>query len=134
MAWKRRVGKADVLEIGRRLFAQPLLEEARDVFGHELDARDRTMRAHAQLAEALRHEEFLGAVDAREPLRRQRRAVREARGQAGKRRLIPGRQPERLGEHTDIGLAHTCLMQRAHDGELFERLVPRAVVAVIVEV
>ena len=92
------------------------------------------MRAHAQLAEALRHKEFLGAIDARKTLWRQLFPVREARGQASERRLVPCRQAERPGERADVGLAEPCLVQRAHDGELAKRPVPRAVVAVVVEV
>ena len=60
--------------------------------------------------------------------------VRNARGQARGRRLVPGRQPRQPGQLADLVLAKAHLVERAPDAELARGLPSRPIVAAVVGV
>src|SRR5581483_12404944 len=68
----------------------------------DLEAGHLAVVAHTELGIAKRVEGGLGAVYRAEPAQGDGRAVREARGQAGGGRLVPGAQAERLGPVADV--------------------------------
>ena len=74
----------------------------------------------------------LGAVDLPELLGGDGRAVREARGQAGHGRLVPGREVEGAREIADLGLPEPGVDQGRADAALPRRGHARAVVAEVV--
>src|SRR5262245_53933663 len=69
-----------------------------------------------------------------ELLRRDFGVIRNSRGQARRRRLVPGGQPRLVRQRPDLGLGEPGLVERAEDAELPRGLPARAVVAPVVGV
>ena len=82
------------------------------------------MVAHAQHAVAERLERLLGAVDLRERVGVDRRAVREARGEARAGRLVRARHASARSERPYLLLADAGLEQRMDDAVLLGRAQP----------
>ena len=92
---ERNVAETERAELLLRFFAQARRrEKPPDILRQQLDPRERAVlvHTHAQLAEALCHQEFLGLIHAVEPLCRQRLAIGKSRREARKRRLVPGHE------------------------------------------
>ena len=133
---ERNVAETERAELLLRFFAQARRrKKPPDILRQQLDPRERgiLVHAHAQLAEALCHQELLRPIYTVEPVLRQRLAIGKPRREARKRRLIPGREPTLLRQCADVCFRHAGLMQRAYDAELPERPPSRPVIAIIIE-
>ncbi|MBW3607541.1 MAG: hypothetical protein KY463_04170, partial [Actinobacteria bacterium] len=86
----------------------------------ELDARQRAgvpMVPHAADPKAQRMQHGFGPFDHAQLLIRDLAEVRDAGGQAGRCRLVPGRQPGLPGELADLGFRQPGLVERTPDAE-----------------
>src|SRR5215831_1906148 len=70
------------------------------------------MMTDAHLTDAQCLQKCLGAIDLRQRLERNRCAVRNARREAGERRLVPGRQTKTARQFPDFDLVQTGVYQR----------------------
>ena len=76
------------------------------------------MVSHAELSEAQAAHDLFALVNDPKALYRDGRAVREARGEAGARGLVPRRQPRAAAEQADFVLAHADFDERASHAAL----------------
>ena len=104
--------------------AHRLAHGADEVVRRELDAGDLAVVPHADVGEAQPAQRRLGLLDLAELVRRHRLAVRDARGQARRGRLVGVGQAERAGDPAHRRLVHPGVGQRAQHAVL--RRGPRA--------
>ena len=86
---------------------------AGDLCGRQLDACDLTVMADAAVGEATLPQHALGSLDGSEVLGRHRLVVRNARGDAGRGRLVGTGQFEESRQFSHVGLAEPVLSERA---------------------
>ena len=89
---------------------------------------------HAAHAEPQRAQRLLGPLDRPQLLVGDFVMIRNARGQARGRRLVPGRQAGDARQLADLVLGQVDFVERAAHAELARRLPARPIVAAIVGV
>jgi hypothetical protein len=90
--------------------------------------------ADAELADAEGADVLLGLADAAEVFDSDGGAVRDARGEAGHRGLVPRGEAATTGQLADVGLRQFCVDEGAADGVLAGGFASGAEVASVVEV
>src|SRR5205814_1779006 len=100
----------------------------------DLDARELVVVPDPVHAEAEGAKGGLSALDRAQFFVGDFRVVRNARRQAGRRRLVPGWQAGLPGQLADLVFAEIDFVERASHTELARRLAPRTVVVAIVGV
>src|SRR6266852_574733 len=90
-------------------------DQARDLSGLDLDARDLAVVADPHMPKTERLVRGLGRLDLPQRLDRDLGAMRDARGEAGEGRLVPVGQSESPRGGTDVRLCHSRLEQREAD-------------------
>src|SRR4051794_16068031 len=118
----------------RRLDLVGAVERVLEVLLGDLQAPEDAVVADADDPEPQLADSGLGAVDPRERLRGDRGSVRDARGEARRRRLVRARDPELPGERADVGLARPHLEQRMAHAVLGRRAQPGPPVRGVVRV
>ena len=98
-----------------------LLQHDRQILGQHLQASDRVVVAHAELAQAQAAHEALGLVQHAQLGGGHLLAVGDPRGEAGERGLVPVRQAQPLRQRADLGLAQAGVDQRAAHLEIGRR-------------
>src|ERR1700682_1240834 len=89
----------------------PRLQQSRQIPRLDLDGGGGVGIPNAQLTEALGAQDALGRLDATTRLHRDRDAVRDARGEARRRRLVPIGKTQLTCEMADLLLAQTGIVQ-----------------------
>src|SRR5262245_30025846 len=131
---ERHPGEPEPGELADHVVSGGRLEESRHVGRWDLEARDAVVVADADLPEAARAEVALRRLDLRQPLGRDRGAVRETGREARARRPVPGPESERAARGADVGLGEARLDQRMADAPLGRGGEPRTVVGQVVDV
>ena len=108
---KRNKCVADRLERGDNLIS--MFQQTRKILRLGLDARHRTVVANAQLPQTQPVQQGFGAFHLRECFQCNGGAVRDARGEAGRRRLVPVGQAQFLRLAANFRFGEAGFQQRA---------------------
>ena len=129
----RYVGKAKRLQFIRNdlSIVQDLLQFLRC---HLDPGQSSAMDPHTQLMEPQVEEQLLRPVHHAEPRGRDFLSIGKARGQAGKRLLVPRRQSQRSGVLPDFPFVQACLPQRTGNPQFRNGPEARPVVAFIIQI
>ena len=99
-------------------------EQTRNFGRDDLDPGGIAVVPHAELTEAVPSHDLLRLLDLPQPLRGDGEAVREAAGQAGRRGLLPGREPQPPRELANLGLRQPRLEERRSDTDSLAACMP----------